>query len=146
MKKIIFLSFLLSIAFFSFARPAVNDKVLAAFQKAFPTVTNVQWYQLEDGYEAYFDQSDVKTRLNYDFDGNIRYVRRDYYGTLLSPFLIARMAELYPKRTVYGVTEVISGGGISYCISLQDEKTWIQVTCDGFGNVMQKKQYNKAEK
>ncbi|MDQ6609924.1 MAG: hypothetical protein M3Y85_08900 [Bacteroidota bacterium] len=145
MKKISFSLLMMLIVCSAFATSPVNEKVLNVFSTAFPKVQNVRWYEYKDYYEVLFDQDDLKCRVQYNAEGQVIRSRRDYYGKDLCPFLKAKIAQKYPGKNVYGVTEITTDEEISYDIILEDEKTWMYIKSDAVGQMSTANKFNKAQ-
>ncbi|HEV3250154.1 MAG TPA: hypothetical protein VGZ71_04340, partial [Puia sp.] len=72
MKKNLILSIcFLALCTLSFAYSrTVNEKVLKSFREAFPHAEQVSWQEFSDNYIVNFIEGDIRTRINYDKDGN----------------------------------------------------------------------------
>jgi hypothetical protein len=146
MKKILFTLLIATFVSTSFANTPVNEKVLKTFGKMFPSVENAKWYDYENYYEAYFDKDDVKCRVRFDIDGKIISTIRYYGESKVSPFLKAKLANRYPGKTIFGVTEVNSDFELNYHFVLEDDKNWMHVKSDGTGVMEVTDKFKKAEK
>lgn len=145
MKKIFALLLLLSAATSGFATPAINEKVLKVFQTAFPAVQNAKWSEFENFYQVYFDNGDVKCRIQYDFNGQVLSAIRYYGESLVSPFLKAKLAQKFPGKTIFGVTEMNSSDEMYYEFVLEDAKSWLKVRSDGTGQMTVTEKFKKAD-
>ncbi len=144
MKKILALTaaaFLLTSASFA-ADP--NQKVLTAFQKTFQQIKNVSWLDVNDNYEATFNQNNITYRILYDQEGNVVESIRYYYAPNLPIFIQAKLAKKYDGKKVFGVTELTTQNDVIYYIILEDSKTWTHVQSDAFGNMFTEKKLKKA--
>lgn len=125
----------------------VNEKVLQTFKASFPEVKQTTWYDYDSYYAVYFTNPDnSKCRIEYDFNGNVLSTTRYYDEAGLSPFIRAKVNEKYPGKSIYGVTEVSNGQGLTYNIVLQDENKWYNITSDSMGSLHLDKKMEKAEK
>jgi len=145
MKKILLMLSVIAAVSFSYANPPVNEKVLKIFSHVFPQVQNAKWYEYENYYEAYFDKDDIKCRIRFDLDGKVISTTRYYTEKSLSPFLKAKIAQKYPSKTIFGITEVNSENELVYNIVLEDEKTWTHVRSDSVGQMDVTEKFKKAE-
>jgi len=144
MKKIFLIAAAVLIASASFAA-GPNQKVLDAFNKTFQHVKDVSWQDIEDDqYEANFSQNNITYRVMYDEEGNVVKSIRYYYGQTLPIFIQAKLAKKYEGKKIFGVTEVTTENEMAYYIVLEDEKTWINVKSDSFGNMFTEKKLKKA--
>ena len=130
----------------AFAAPPVTEKVLQKFKASFPAVQEVTWYEGSNYYEAYFEKDNVKYHLFYDKEGRITGSRNYYVGEKLCPFLKAKVAEKYPGKTIFGVTEITTGEERYYVMALEDEKTWTNIRVDAVGQIQVLDKMQKAEK
>ncbi|HEX2607672.1 MAG TPA: hypothetical protein VHK91_09850 [Flavisolibacter sp.] len=144
MKKIFFATLTLLFSFAVRASEEPTEKVLEAFNKTFLNVKDVTWDTYNNQYEAKFSQSDIKVRVWYDADGNVVKALRYYYGETLPIFIRSKLNRKYEGKHVFGVTEESSDETITYHIILEDEKNWIDVKADAFGNMYTEKKYKKG--
>jgi len=145
MKKLSFLLIFSFATMFSFANPNVNEKVLKVFKGVFPTVENAKWYEYETYYEVYFDKDDIKCRIKYDLDGKVISTLRHYEEKSLSPFLKAKVAQRFPGKRIFGITEINSENEMIYDIVLEDDKNWMHVQADAIGQMSVTEKFKKAE-
>ncbi|RYZ28851.1 MAG: hypothetical protein EOO10_08185, partial [Chitinophagaceae bacterium] len=108
MKKILLTLVIMTAVLFSYANTpfTVSEKVLKVFSTTFPGVEDAKWYEYETFYEAYFDKDDIKCRVRFDLEGKILNTIRYYGEKTVSPFLKAKIAQKYPGKKIFGVTEV----------------------------------------
>ncbi|HVF97525.1 MAG TPA: hypothetical protein VM871_09400 [Flavisolibacter sp.] len=144
MKKIMFLLLAITAISFANAKPPVNDKVLQVFASIFPAVESPRWYEYEDYFEAYFEAGEMKCRIKFDTDGKVVSTLRYYGEKSVSPYLKAKLAQKYPGKTIFGVTEVNSENELTYHFVMEDSKTWTHVKCDGFGQMSVTEKFKKA--
>jgi hypothetical protein len=76
--------------------------------------------------------------------GNIMSTRRDYFEKDLSLFIVAKVKEKYPGKTIFGITEITSVEGASYNIVLEDEKNWTTITSNDSGDLTLVQKLKKA--
>jgi hypothetical protein len=82
--------------------------------------------------------------VSYDLEGNVVKSIRYYYGETLPVYIQAKLSKKYEGKTVFGVTEITSENQVTYYIILQDDKNWINVQSDAFGNMFTEKKLKKA--
>ncbi|MGZ3839098.1 MAG: hypothetical protein ACXVMS_13900 [Flavisolibacter sp.] len=143
MKKILLIA-----AAFIFASAAYaytpNQKVLDAFHKTFQQVTNVNWQDVDNKYEANFSQNNITFRVMYNEDGDVVKSIRYYFGPSLPIFIQAKLEKKYEGKKVFGVTEVSTDNELTYYIILEDNNTWTHVQSDAYGNMFTEKKIKKG--
>src|SRR4030095_12604690 len=88
MKKVTMIAaMLIGLASFANQPTDVNEKVLKAFKQTFTSAKDVVWFEYGDSYTVNFKLAEIKTRINYDKDGNIIETFR-YYGESQLPIHI----------------------------------------------------------
>ena len=145
MKKLIILTCLfatLSVA--ASNPPEVSEKVLKAFNQTFMKATDVVWHETQNLYEASFKQSEIISRAIYDVQGNLLRTTRYYSQENLPIHILTKIQKRYTGKSIYGVTELSTGDGVSYYITLQDDTHWYVVESDSWGSLEQTKKFRKA--
>lgn len=134
MKKMLAFVLLFTVAFRSFAAdPGVDERVLLAFRQSFPDVRDERWSESTDAYQVSFSKDEIRSTITYDKEGNMLKTFRYYDEKHLPVLLLSTLKKKYPNKTVFGVTEESSEDGITYHITLEDEKYWTKVKADNFG-------------
>lgn len=146
MKKTVATLAVLLLALCSFAKSPIADEVLKQFNAVFPTVQNARWFEAEDFYDVYFEKDDVKYTIRYDRNGKIVSTRNYYTGAKLCPFLKSKLAEKYPGKSIFGVTEITNSTEMFYVINLEDDKRWTTLRMDAVGQISEVEKMNKAAK
>lgn len=145
MKKFVFLIAVSAISFLSFANdPVVSEKVLTAFNKTFQNVKNVNWFENTGSYEVRFVQNEVRIKVNYDKEGNIINTIRYYSEQHLPIMVLSKIKSKYTGKTIHSVTELSSEEGTTYYVTLEDEKTWLDLKADQYGSMTVVKKLKKA--
>ncbi|MDQ3278384.1 MAG: hypothetical protein M3Q06_08650 [Bacteroidota bacterium] len=148
MKKL-FASLLLlcaiSVATTSFANPPVTEQVLKQFTSSFPTVVDARWFEGDNYFDVYFEKEQVKYNIRYDRKGKILSTRNYYTGEKLAPFLRSKLAEKFPGKTVFGVTEITNSEEMYYVIALEDKTSWTNVHADAVGQLTVLEKLKKSE-
>jgi hypothetical protein len=143
MKKILFAALVLSCSFRVFANDP-NEKVLKAFNKTFPHVQEVSWSENPHSYDVRFKQNEITAKVTYDKEGNIIRTLRYYYEQQLPILVLTKVKDRFSEKKIYGVTEESSDAGTFYHITLEDEKTWTDITADSYGTITVDKKFKKA--
>ena len=136
MKKIFALAVvaLMSASLYANA-PSVSEKVLKAFRETFTAAENVSWHETKDMYSVRFLQSDVRYIVYYNKNGKITGSMRFYEPSLLPTNILAELKRSYAKKSLFGVTEITSGGNVAYFIKMEDSKNWYTIKADSYGNL-----------
>lgn len=144
MKKTLALIVFFLVATVSFAKPPIAEKVLKQFTAVFPSVQDAKWFEGEDHYDVYFEKEGIQYRIRYDLNGKMVNTRNYYTGEKLCPFLKAKVAEKYPGKSVFGVTEITNSDEMFYVLNLEDAKTWTTVRVDATGQFTELDKMKKA--
>jgi len=142
MKQTLILAFALLFTASAFAAD-VNEKVLKNFKETFSTAENVHWQEYKEFFSVSFMQSGIRTTVNYDKKGNMIGSIRYYEPHMLPLNIVNQLKQEYPKRTLFGVTEISYGNDVNYYVKLQDAKTWITVKVDAGGESSVIEKFNK---
>lgn len=135
MKKIAFLAIaaLLSAGVYANA-PTVTEKVLKAFHETFADAENISWYETNNQYSVRFSQSGVRYIVYYNNNGKIVASMRFYDPSLLPVNILSGLKTHYPSKSLFGVTEITTGGNVAYFIKAEDSKYLYTIKADGYGN------------
>lgn len=117
------------------ATNSVNEKVLRAFQETFPDVDEVKWQEYNTYYTVSFKQHSIQSEVRYDTEGNFLSSLRYYKEDMLPLSILHQLKKKYPKKSIFGVTELIVGTDVAYFVKLEDEKTWLTVKADQQGHL-----------
>jgi hypothetical protein len=82
--------------------------------------------------------------VNYDKDGRMIGSIRYYAPQLLPLNIYNRLRMDYPKKELFGITEVTFGTEVTYFIKMHDDKNWITIKLDASGNTSVHEKYKKA--
>ena len=124
--------------------PEVNEKVLKAFNETFTKATDVVWHEMQNTYQASFNQSEIATRAFYDTDGNLLRTTRYYSEENLPIHVRAKLKKKYSDKAVHGVTEITEDNAVAYFVTLHDEKNWYVVKSDNWGSLELTKKFRKG--
>ncbi|OLY90812.1 hypothetical protein SAMN05444008_12345 [Cnuella takakiae] len=123
MKKL-FIAAAMLVSLSSFAGPGVDEELERHFRETFPAANAIKWYDSKEGYEVFFTLNNIQCRIQYDADGTMKTMRRDYTKESLPMFITGAVNKKYPGKKIFGVTELTTPSGLQYHIVLQDEKSW----------------------
>jgi hypothetical protein len=146
MKKIFAILVLLFAVSTSFANPPVTEKVLQQFSAIFPAVQDARWFENDNHFDVYFEQDKVKYHIRYDRNGKVVSTRNYFSGEKLCPFLKAKVAEKYPTKSIFGVTELTNSEEMFYVINLEDAKCWTSIRVDVTGQITELDKLYKSQK
>ncbi len=122
----------------------VNQKVLRAFQETFPDVAEVKWQEYDTYYTVSFKQHEIQSEVRYDMEGNFLSSLRYYKEDMLPLSVLHQLKKKFPKKDIFGVTELIVGTDVAYFIKLQDDKNWFTIKSDQQGNLSVYEKLKKA--
>ncbi len=143
-KALAFLCTMLLVAGAYAFNAVVNEKVLQTFKQTFNSAEEVKWEEFKDYYSVSFVQGGIRAKVNYDHDGNMLSSLRYYAPEMLPLHVLGKLKKDYPKKSLYGVTEVTSGTQIAYYVKIQDEKNWYTIKIDASGQSEVYEKYKKA--
>ena len=122
----------------------VNEKLIKAFQAAFPLAEKVDWIENGDHYFVHFKDHEIISEIEYDHEGNFLASERYYQAADMLPIHLAwALHKKFPGKTVFGITEINTEAETLYYVKLDDNKEWITVkgSSDGITQVIEK--FNK---
>jgi hypothetical protein len=122
----------------------VNEKLIKAFQAAFPFAEKVDWNESGDHYFVHFKDHEILSEIEYDQEGNFLASERYYKSVDMLPIHLAwALHKKFPNKTVFGVTETNTEAETFYYVKLEDNKEWITVkgSSDGITQVVER--FNK---
>ncbi len=122
----------------------VNEKVLKSFQETFASAEDVKWEEFKTYYTVSFVHSGIRSKVNYDKDGHMIGSIRYYAPQLLPLNIYNRLKMDYAKKELFGVTEVTVGTDVAYFVKMHDDKNWITIKVDSFGNASVHEKYRKG--
>jgi len=119
----------------------VSEKLIQAFQAAFPLAEKVDWNETGDHYFVHFKDHEIMSEIEYDHDGNFLASERYYTSADMLPIHLAwALHKKFPNKTVFGITETSTEAETLYYIKMQDGKEWITVKGypDGISQVIER--------
>ncbi|MBN9296209.1 MAG: hypothetical protein J0I41_04310 [Filimonas sp.] len=136
MKKILLL-LAMAVATYSYAGPRSIQQKLA---EDFPNASNVQWYNDDNGYTAYFSTPQARVRVYYDKDQKFLYALKYYTAKELPLNIVRNATQKYSGYTIKTVTEMTTDESTKYELLLENETTFKKVMfyADGSTEVLQK--------
>jgi hypothetical protein len=112
----------------------INQKLVKAFQDAFPLAEKVDWKETADYYFVHFKENNILSEIEYDHGGNFLWSERYYRDADLLPLHLAwELHQKYSDKTIYGITELNNGDDTSYFVKLEGSKDWTTVKCSADG-------------
>ena len=122
----------------------VNEKVLRSFKETFASAEDVKWEEYKTYYTVSFVHSGIRSKVNYNKDGNMTGAIRYYAPQLLPLNIYNRMKTSYANKELFGVTEVTFGNDVVYFVSMQDAKNWTTIKIDASGNTSIHEKFRKG--
>ncbi|MGV3528363.1 MAG: hypothetical protein ACO1OO_05655 [Flavisolibacter sp.] len=142
MKKI-FLTLLMAGSFMLAVAAAPNDKVLANFNRSFPSAQKVAWSEYPDAFVVYFVKGDEQCRLWYNKEGEVVKSIRYYERDLLHPFIRSKVEKRYKGWDIKFITEVSSEEGTSYNVTVEKGNDWHSLMVNTYGQISVENKYRK---
>jgi hypothetical protein len=121
-----------------------NEKVLKSFNETFTGAEEVKWEEFSTYYTVSFVNAGIRSKVNYDKEGNMLGSIRYYSPSMLPLNILNKLKKEYPKKSLFGVTEVTFGTDVNYYVKIEDEKNWITVKVDVSGNTQVTEKYKKG--
>jgi len=143
MKKIIILLVACVVTGTAFAYDP-NARVLKAFKETFSAAENIHWQEYTDYYSVSFSYSGIRSKIQYDMEGNILGSTRYYQPTLLPLHIYTKLKNSHSSKELFGVTEVTVGDDVVYFVKMQDTRNWITLKVDASGNSSVYEKYRKG--
>jgi hypothetical protein len=146
MKKVIAIltAALIAVSTYAFSPFDPNEKVLKAFNETFSTAIEVRWEEFPKYFAVSFVSGGIRTKVNYDKEGNMISSLRYYNPQLLPLYILNKVSQENSKKKLFGVTEVTVGGNIAYYIKLEDNTCWYTLKVDTDGNSQIVEKYKKV--
>ena len=121
-----------------------NEKVLKVFTESFAAPSEVKWFEGTDYFEVRFVESNVRSVVTYDKEGNfLRSLR--YYDESKLPFYVScKLKKKFADKKVYGVTEKVNEGVLTYYVKMESDTQWVTVKVDADGSMEVVEKYRKA--
>ena len=121
-----------------------NEKVLKAFNETFTSAQEVRWEEFPTYFAVSFVSGSIRAKVNYDKEGNMMSSIRYYAPQLLPLYIMNKVNKEFPKKKLFGVTEVTHNSLIAYYIKLEDNTHWYTIKVDADGNCEQTEKYKKV--
>jgi hypothetical protein len=121
-----------------------NEKVLKSFRETFTQAEDVRWDESSDFFTVSFVSAGIRSKVNYDKEGNMLSSIRYYAPQLLPLNIFSKMKRENPKKNLFGVTEVTTGNDVTYYIKMEDGKHWFTMKVDESGNSQLYEKYKKG--
>jgi len=121
-----------------------NEKVLKSFSETFSTAEDVKWEEYPTYYTVSFVSAGIRSKVNYDLEGNMTGSIRYYAPEMLPLNIFNTLKKQNQKKKLFGVTEVTSGNEVVYYVKLEDDKNWTTLKVDATGNSEVFEKYKKG--
>lgn len=121
-----------------------NEKVLKSFNETFAGAEEVKWEEFSSYYTVSFVNAGIRSKVNYDKEGNMLGSIRYYTPSMLPLNIQNKLKKEFSKKTLYGVTEVTFGTDVTYYVKIEDDKHWFTVKVDTEGNTQVTEKYKKG--
>jgi len=121
-----------------------NEKVLKSFRETFTQAEDVRWDESSDFFTVSFLSAGIRSKVNYDKEGNMLSSIRYYSPQMLPLNIFSKMKRENPKKNLFGVTEVTTGNDVTYYIKMEDGKHWFTLKVDESGNSQVYEKYKKG--
>ena len=121
-----------------------NEKVLKSFRETFTQAEDVRWDESSDFFTVSFVSSGIRSKVNYDKEGNMLSSIRYYAPQMLPLNIFSKLKKENPKKNLFGVTEVTTGNDVTYYIKMEDGKHWFTMKVDESGNSQVYEKYKKG--
>ncbi len=121
-----------------------NEKVLKSFKETFANAEDVKWMEYDNYYTVSFVSGGIRAKVNYDKEGVMLGSTRYYQPNLLPMNVLNKVKKDYPKKTMFGVTEITANNEVTYYIKLEDPKFWTTIKVDDSGNSSVYEKYKKG--
>lgn len=143
MKKlaIILASALLTVAAYA---DDPNEKVLKSFNETFSGAEEVKWEEFSAYYTVSFVNAGIRSKVNYDKEGNMLGSIRYYSPQMLPLNIYNKLKKENARKSLFGVTEVTFGTDVTYYVKVEDDKHWITLKVDVSGNSQVTEKYKKG--
>ncbi|AZI27651.1 hypothetical protein EA772_20730 [Pedobacter sp. G11] len=105
----------------------VPAAVKAAFAKAYPKATDVDWEMKGGNYEADFDLGKIDHKATYMGNGKVVSFEKDIPNAQLPAAIAKSIKAKYPKGRIDDVDWINTGGKISYKVDIEgtpDVNVW----------------------
>ena len=109
------------------AKKDVPDAVKAAFNKAYPKATDVDWERKGSNYEVDFDLAKVDHKAIYTASGKTIALEKDIPNKQLPATITKSIKAKYPQGRIDDVDQINTGDIVSYKIDIEgtpDVNVW----------------------
>src|SRR5262249_33827292 len=113
----------------------VGEKVLASFNKTFPSAENIKWNEDGDHYLVHFTQFGISTKVAYNHRGKFLYALRYYKQEKLPVSIVMTVREEYRDKNIFAVIEFSTAEDTEYHIKLEDAKNLYGIKVTSSGNI-----------
>lgn len=128
----------------AFASVDPTEKVLKSFHETFNGAQQIKWEEHDNFFTVSFVSSGIRSKVNYDQDGNMMSSLRYYNPEVLPLNIYNKLKKENCGKNLFGVTEVTVGAGVVYYIKVECPKYWTTLKVDANGNYEVVEKYKKA--
>jgi hypothetical protein len=123
-----------------------NEKVVKTFNEVFKNARNIIWSNTAHLYNVSFSIASVRASAILDNKGNLLQTVRYYNEDRLPATILYAIRKDYPRKDIFGVTEVSNKHGIIYRIVLKDEKSYMYIHANSYGESEVISKYKRGDK
>jgi hypothetical protein len=136
-----------ALAIFSLSRTiaAPNEELIRIFSHTFPDAKYVRWVEDHEYQVVSFTLNETRCKIWYTKKGTFVYSLK-YSGENelpLKPLLAVK--KKYKDKHIVGVVELTNGYGVTYELTLSDDKKWYKVRASADGEVYTRYTFNKPQ-
>lgn len=142
LKKLLLVA---ALAIFSLSRvtAAAGEELIRVFSHTFPDARYVRWTEDHEYNIVSFTLKETQCKIWYNKEGaivySLKYIREN--DLPLRPLLAVK--KKYKDKQIVGVVELTNGNGVTYELTLSDDKKWYVVQADAHGGVYTRYAFNK---
>jgi hypothetical protein len=102
----------------------ISIKAVRNFTKDYKNVSDVKWFQSEDGVVVYFNMDGIKNKVYYNKKGNYECKVRNYYEDRLPVEVRHLVKSNYYDFSIYCVIEICAKDKTAYVVKLENKTSW----------------------
>ncbi|MFT3825936.1 MAG: hypothetical protein QM731_18595 [Chitinophagaceae bacterium] len=144
MKKVLMIICTTVLAIGAYAYVEPTEKVLKSFRETFNGAQQIKWEDHENYFTVSFVNSGIRSKVNYDSDGNMMSSLRYYNPEMLPLNIFNKLKQDTNGKNLFGVTEVTSGTEVVYYVKVECSKYWTTLKVDATGSYEVVEKYKKA--
>lgn len=102
----------------------ISTRAIRDFHKAYREVFDEEWYSVQNGFIAKFTRNNIKTRVDYDKQGNWLSTMRILNERQIPREVRNRVKSVYFDDAITQVEEIQNKDDKVYLVHLEGETTW----------------------